>query len=101
MPKFIKTAKTSITTNRHGDEIEVAVPFTDEEIADKLVLNPSLLLEVTESHAVQVLRPQGLYQEVGESALALTEENRQALEDLKEAKAARAAKKANPKFKAA
>jgi hypothetical protein len=68
MPKFIKT-NIIVEVNRHGVESDRQVLFTEDEVISRVLLNPSLIIEVTESHAVQVVRPQGKYQEISEDTL--------------------------------
>ena len=75
MPKFIKS-NTIIEINRHGIETDRQVLFSEDEVITRVLLNPSLLLEVTESHAAGVVRPQGRYQEVSDDTLALIDEKR-------------------------
>jgi hypothetical protein len=85
MPKFIKS-NTITSTDRHGIETDRQVLFSADEIVSRALLNPSLLIEITESHAVQVIRPQGKYQEVSEDVLALLEEARESATAALEAK---------------
>jgi hypothetical protein len=68
MPKFIKS-NTIIEVNRHGIETDRQVLFTEDEIISRVLLNPSLLVEVTESHAANVIRVQQKYQEINEDTL--------------------------------
>ena len=75
MPKFIKT-NTIVEVNRHGIETDRQVLFTEDEVVARVLLNPSLIIEVTESHAVQVVRPQGRYQEISEDTLETIEDKR-------------------------
>jgi hypothetical protein len=75
MPKFIKT-NTIVNVNRHGVESDRQVLFTDDEVISRVLLNPSLVIEVTESHASQVIRVQGKYQEISEETLELIDEKR-------------------------
>jgi hypothetical protein len=70
MPKFMKN-NTIVTVSKSGLETERRVLFTAEEMVERITENPSLVIEVTESHAAQVLRPQQKYQEVSEAVLAL------------------------------
>ena len=72
MPKFIKT-NTIINVNRHGVETDKQVLFTTEEVVERVINNPSLVIEVTESHASQVIRPQQKYQELSDDVLARIE----------------------------
>ena len=73
MPKFIK-ANQLVEVNRHGVESNRMVLFTDDEMVERIRLNPSLVIEVTESHAAGVIRVQGKYQEVSEEVLAAVED---------------------------
>ena len=72
MPKFVKT-NVIVEVNRHGIETDRQVLFTDDEVVTRVQLNPSLVVEVTESHAAQVIRPQQKYQELSETLLAAIE----------------------------
>jgi hypothetical protein len=74
MPKFIKN-NTIITVSKTGFETEKRVLFTDREIFERIKENPSLIFEVTESHAAGVLRPQQKYQEINPHMLQIIEED--------------------------
>ena len=53
------------------------VVFTDDEMVARIRLNPSLVIEVTESHAAGVIRPQAKYQEVSEDIMDAVAESLQ------------------------
>jgi len=69
MPSFIRT-NSIIEVNRHGAESDRQVLFSRDEAIERIRLNPSLVIEVTESHAAQTIRKQGKYQEITEEMLA-------------------------------
>lgn len=62
MPTFIK--------RYFDDDTGEYLPYTDEELKDIHANNPGQFFDVPESHASQVLRPSGAYQEVGKHILS-------------------------------